>query len=380
MEKLSSLERSMDVYGSQIGRHRAEVTTPALLLDLDAVERNCAAMAKRFVELPASLRPHSKAHKFPKLSQMEIATGAIGITCATIWEAETMAAAGIEDILIANQIIQPDKVRILANLAADHRLTVAADDVDNVVALDRAAALAGAQIEVLVEVDLGMGRAGVRSFEDALHVAQAVADSAHLVLRGLQGYEGHCMIEDDHDIRAEMARTANAKLIAAADYLADHGLECGVLSGGGTGTYAITGSNPRINEVQAGSYLLMDVFHERMIPGEFEPALTVLGSVVSQKGRTAVLDAGRKVIGIDYVMPKLVTDIGGTVRSVAEEHSAVDFDGDSPLRLGATVEIFPSYAPTTVNLNEMFHVIQSDVVVDVWPIGPRPRMATSSPK
>jgi D-serine deaminase-like pyridoxal phosphate-dependent protein len=371
--RLSSVDRAMQVYGDQIGRKRAEVTTPALLLDLDVVRRNCAAMSERFAKLPASLRPHNKVHKCPTLSRMEVAAGAVGVACATVWEAEAMAAAGVEDILIANQVVHPDKVRLLASVAKEHRITVAVDDVRNVAALDAAAGAAGARIELLIEIDVGMGRAGVRSVEDALPVAEAIGRASHLELRGLQGYEGHCMIEKDRDAREEKARIANAKLIEAADYLASRGHKCRVLSAGGTGTYSITGSNPRINEVQAGSYLLMDVFHEGLIPGEFEPALTVLGTVVSQRGGTAVLDAGRKSVSADYLMPRPLHDVAGVVRSVNEEHCVIDFEGRPTLVVGDTVELVPSYAPTNVNLHDAFHVVESGTVTDIWPIEARPR-------
>jgi D-serine deaminase-like pyridoxal phosphate-dependent protein len=369
----SALERTMRVYGDQIGRWRAEVTTPALLLDLDVAGRNCAAMADRFAALPASLRPHNKVHKCPRLSQMEVAAGAVGVACATVWEAEAMADAGIEDILIANQVVHPDKVRLLASIAVDHRITLAVDDVGNVGALDAAAAAVGAHLEVLLEIDVGMGRAGVRSLDDAVRVADAIAGASNLELRGLQGYEGHCMVEVDLGAREQKARTANEKLIDAADHLAGRGHECRVLSAGGTGTYAITGANPRIDEVQAGSYLLMDVFHERLVPGQFESALTVLATVVSRQGGTVVLDAGRKSVSADYLMPRLSVDVGGTVRSVNEEHCVVDFEGAPPLHVGDTAELVPSYAPTAVNLHDAFHVVQSGQVTDIWPISARPR-------
>lgn len=372
---LSSHERALHIYGDQIGRQRSEITTPALILDLDVAKRNCVSMAERFADLPASLRPHNKVHKCPNLSQMEVSAGAVGVACATVWEAQAMAEAGIDDILIANQVVHPDKVKLLASVAAEHRITVAVDDVGNVEALEAAMAGVGARLEVLIEIDVGMGRAGVRAIEDALPVAEAIARAPHLELRGLQGYEGHCMIEKDHSAREQKARAANGKLVDAADYLAGQGHHCAVLSAGGTGTYSITGANPRINEVQAGSYLLMDVFHEGLIPGEFEPALTVLGTVVSQQAGTLVLDAGRKSVSADYLMPRLMHDIGGTIRSVNEEHCVVDFEGPPRLRVGDTAELIPSYAPTCVNLHDAFHVVESGTVTDIWPIEARPRLA-----
>lgn len=360
-----------DSYRDQVGRHRSEIVTPALLLDLDVVRRNSAVMAARFRDLPARLRPHIKVHKSLELARMEVDAGAVGVACATVWEAETMARGGIDDVLIANQVVQPDKVRALAELARDHRITVAVDDSRNVTALDAAAAAASSTLEVLIEVDVGMGRCGVRRKEEALPLAESVAGAARLSLRGLQGYEGHCMLESDQELRRREALASNAKLVDVADLLAAHDHPCGVLSGGGTGTYFITGANPRMSEVQAGSYLLMDSFHAGLVPGGFEFALTVLGTVVSEQGSTIVLDAGRKSVGIDFVSPPLAHHPDGTVRYYAEEHCLVDFPGPSPLHLGDTAEILPGYGPTTVNLHDVFYVLEADTVTDIWPVDPR---------
>lgn len=355
----------------QIGRPKAEVTTPALLLDLDAARRNCAAMAARFREMPASLRPHIKVHKSPALARMEVAAGAVGVACATVREAEAMATQGIADVLIANQVVSPDKVRRLAELARDHRITVCVDDASNIDALDRAASLAGARLELLIEVDIGMGRSGVRELDDAVKLAEVIARAGNLELRGLQGYEGHCIGEIDFEVRRARTQEATARLIAAADLLAQHGHECKVLSGGGTGTYAITGANPRMNEVQAGSYLLMDVFHERLVPDQFESALTVLGTVVSAHDRSVVLDLGRKSVSSEFATPRPANAPNAAPRYFSEEHSVIDFPDGTPVRLGETIEIIPSYAPTTVNLHEVYHVVEGGVVTDIWPVEAR---------
>ena len=190
-------------------------------------------------------------------------------------------------------------------------------------------------------------------------------------LRGLQGYEGHCMLEPDREKRLRDAGEANAKLIGAADYLGEHGHPCADLSGGGTGTYFITGANPRMTEVQAGSYLLMDCFHGNLVPGGFEVALTVAGTVISRSANTVILDCGRKSVGIDFVMPPLVGRPDGEVRFYAEEHCLVDFAGTPSLDLGDVAEVMAGYGPTTVNLHDVFHIVENDVVTDIWPVNPR---------
>jgi D-serine deaminase-like pyridoxal phosphate-dependent protein len=259
-------EQLLERYGDQIGRARGEVTTPALILDLDAAQRNIAAMAGKFRDLPAALRPHVKVHKSIELARLQVAAGAVGIACATAWEALVMAEGGIGDVLIANQLVQPDKITTIAELARDHRLTLAVDDIRNVEQLSNAAGEADSQFELLIEVDVGMGRCGVRTKEEALGVAERIAELPDVRLRGLQGYEGHCMLEPDREKRATEAHTANEKLVDVADYLAARGHRPEVLSAGGTGTYFITGAHPRIDEVQAGSYALMDCFHSDLVP------------------------------------------------------------------------------------------------------------------
>jgi D-serine deaminase-like pyridoxal phosphate-dependent protein len=358
-------------YGDQIGRARKEVTTPALLLDLDKAKHNIATMAAKFRELPADLRPHFKAHKSPQLARLQVEAGAIGVACATIWEAVVATEAGIADVLIANQLVQPDKVRAATELARSHRLTVAVDDVRNVEQLSRAAVEAGAELELLIELDVGMGRCGVRSREEALPLAERIAELPGLKLRGLEAYEGHCMLEPDPDERMAEARTANRQAIDVFDFLAERGHPVEVISAGGTGTYYITGANPRIHEVQAGSYALMDAMHSTLVPTGFEVALTVASTVISRQGTTVVLDCGRKTVGIDFVTPPLVSHPEGRVRYYAEEHCLVDFPGPPSLDLGDVAEVMGGYGPTTVNLHDVFHVVEDGVVTDIWPVTPR---------
>jgi D-serine deaminase-like pyridoxal phosphate-dependent protein len=358
-------------YAVQIGRRREDVTTPALMLDLDVARRNIDLMSEAFRRLPAGLRPHIKVHKSPQLARMQVEAGAVGVACATVWEASVMAAAGINDVLVANQVVGRDKLEVLVAAARHARITVAVDDRRNISQLSEAAAAAGVTLEALIELDVGMGRCGVRTARDAVDLAAAVAAAPALKLRGLQGYEGHCMLEPDPDLRRTQTMRANAQLIDAADALIAKGFEVHDLSAGGTGTYFITGANPRITEVQAGSYALMDGFHSRLVPGGFEVALTVLATVISRQGNTVVLDAGRKAVGIDFVQPPVIGHEDGRVRYYAEEHALIDFDGTPPIDLGDRVELMAGYGPTTVNLHDVFHAVAGGEVVDIWPVAAR---------
>jgi D-serine deaminase-like pyridoxal phosphate-dependent protein len=357
-------------YGSAVGRSRRELTTPALIIDLDVAHQNIQFMTQRLCAMRAKLRPHVKCQKSPELARLQIEAGAIGVCTATVWEAIVMSQSGIRDVLIANQVGGQEKIAALAKAARHGRLTVALDHPQSADDLSGAVQAAGSTLEVLIEVDVGMGRGGVRSAEEAVALARYVDRLPGLRLRGVQGYEGHCMLEPDRTTRIHKARAAMDYLGTIIDRLGAAGFGCEVVSAGGTGTYDITGDDPRVTEIQAGSYVFMDNFHGDLVPG-FSRALTVLGTVVIKHGRTIVLDAGRKSVGIDFVLPTMADYPFYKARYFAEEHALFDVDERCKLKLGDTVELIPGYTPTTVNLYDAYHVVEKDVVVDIWPIVPR---------
>jgi D-serine deaminase-like pyridoxal phosphate-dependent protein len=363
-------EHVRTAYGASIGKPRAGLTTPALILDLEVARRNIRFMAERFRTLPARLRPHVKVQKCTELALMQVEAGAIGVCTATVWEAIVMSRSGIRDVLIANQVVGGEKLRALALAAREGQITVAVDDPANASDLSAAARAAGSMLDVLIEVDVGMGRGGVRSVEEAVRLARHLENLPALRLRGVQGYEGHCMLEPDREERIRKARAAMDRVKAAVEALRKAGHGCEVVSAGGTGTYDITGANPLVTEVQAGSYVFMDKFHGNLVPG-FSPALTVMATVAIRHGETIVLDCGRKSIGIDFVLPTLVEYPFYQARYFAEEHALFDVDERCPLMPGDTAELIPGYAPTTVNLYDAYHVVENGVVVDIWPIIPR---------
>ena len=178
------------------------------------------------------------------------------------------------------------------------------------------------------------------------------------------------MLEPDRDVRIAKTRQAVDDLDAVVDNLRRAAFPSEVVSMGGTGTYDITGADPRVTEIQAGSYIFMDMFHGNMVPG-FSRALTVLGTVVARHGRTIVLDAGRKSIGIDLALPTMVPYPFYQARYFAEEHALFDVDERCRLELDDTVELVPGYAPSTVNLYDAYHVVEGGVVTDIWPVIPR---------
>ena len=193
----------VDAYRSAIGRPRKALETPALILDLDVAKENIRSMAQKMSNTHARLRPHIKGQKSPELARLQVDAGAIGVCTATVWEAIVMSRAGIPDVLIANQVVGPDKIAALAQAAKHGHITVAVDDARNVRDLSSAMVSVGGSLDLLIEVDVGMERGGVRSPEEAVALAQRIRDLPGVRLRGVQGYEGHCMTETDRAVRVE---------------------------------------------------------------------------------------------------------------------------------------------------------------------------------
>ena len=277
-----------------------------------------------------------------------------------------MIDAGLSDILIANQAVGPTKAAELARIAAIARVIVAVESVANARELSAAASERGSEINVLVEVDVGLHRSGVRSAQEGVDLAAEIGRLPGLRLEGLLGYEGHAMLEPDRGVRVQKAQAANDELLAVADAFERHGLSTAIIAAGGLGTWDITGANPRITEIHAGSYIFSDAFHRNLAPG-FEPALTVLATVISRSGDMAVLDCGRKSIGIDRTPPEVVGG-AGTIRFehgehfIHEEHTALDLAPGSTLGVGDRVELMPGYAPTTVNFYDCYYVVDDSEV------------------
>jgi D-serine deaminase-like pyridoxal phosphate-dependent protein len=356
-------------YAGHIGRPLAELPTPALVVDLDILERNVAVMNAALDGQVAKLRPHTKVQKSPDLAKLQLDAGAIGVTVASVWEAAAMAASGVEDILIANEVVGPAKVTALAQLAGHASLTVAVDDLTNIADISAALTAAGTTASALIDLDVGMARCGARSPEQAVELARAVAAAPGLTLRGVQAYEGHCMHEPDRATRQRMAREAMDYAAGVKKMFADDGHDAPTLSGGGTGTYDITGTNPEVTELQAGSFVFMDAFHGNLVPG-FEISLHVHTSVMVRHGDTVILDAGRKSIGIDFVLPPIV-GFDYEARYYAEEHALFDVAPDFVAAIGDRFRLVSGYAPTTVNLHDVMFVAKGDEIVDTWPVFPR---------
>jgi len=348
-----------------------DLDTPALCLDAAALERNVQRMAGFFADRSASLRPHAKTHKSPVIAWMQLRAGAIGITCAKLGEAEAMVHAGIQDVLIANQIVGQDKIARLMNLAAQSEIMVAVDSAENAEDLAAAARAKGVALRVLIEVNVGMNRCGVEPGESTLELARRVTAMEGLRFEGLMGYEGHAVMIQDVGERTRVAQAAMDTLVGMRDLLQRDGLPVGIVSGGGTGTYAITGAYPGVTEVQAGSYVTMDAKY-RSVGIDFECALTLLARVISVNAQgTAIIDAGMKALTHEFGMPAVVRPEGWRLDRLSEEHGALVREGGEPLRPGDVVELLPSHGCTTINLHDAYHVIRDDVFEGLWPVAAR---------
>jgi len=365
----------METYNAYLpGTPKEELDTPALLIDLDVMERNIETASRFFQGVAADLRPHTKTHKTPILSHRQIAAGAIGICCAKVGEAEAMVAGGVQDILVANQVVGSAKIVRLMSLAKQAKMKVAVDDPQNVGDLAEAAQAFGAELGVLVEVNVGMDRCGVEPGEPAVELAQVVVRHKGLRFMGLMGYEGHLVNRTPYEERAAETCKAMSRLLETKEMVEKAGLSVEVVSAAGTGTYNITGAIPGITEVQAGSYIFMDASYRKVLT-DFDCALTVLTTVISRPTPDrAVVDIGRKSISNDMGIPVVFNLEGATLVRLSEEHGKLEVEGEArKLKIGDKIEILPSHGDTTINLHTHYFAMRGGRLEAVWDIAGRGR-------
>jgi D-serine deaminase-like pyridoxal phosphate-dependent protein len=365
----------MKSHTGQVGVHLKDIDTPALLIHAAGMERNQLRMAKFAASHQINLRPHAKIFKAtPQLARLQIRYGAMGITCAKLSEAETLAAAGIHDILIANQIVGPLKMARLANLARACQVTVAVDSFENVAEIARAAQAAGVSIGVLIEVNIGHNRCGVAPFEPVAELARCILGQPGLEFRGLMGYDGHNTLKVSEAERPALSLKAYRLLSDTRKYLEAAGIVIQIVSGGGTFTYQYAAQVDGITELQAGTYLLMDTAFQEHGVGEFECTLSVLASVISRPGYPgaeglAIIDAGRKSVSPALGLPEVKDPPGARVISLSDEHGRVVFnDPAAAPRVGERIELWVRDANGTINQFDRFYVIRNGLVEAVWKI------------
>jgi D-serine deaminase-like pyridoxal phosphate-dependent protein len=348
-----------------IGQRIDALDTPQLLIDLDTLDANLAAMQAGCAKHKVHLRVHFKSLKCVGLAKYLVGRGVDSFLCAKLNEAEALADAGIGDILIANELVGSIKVRRAAELARRCQLAVCVDDADNVRDLGAACRNVGATLGVLVEIDIGMNRCGVEPGEAAVELARFVTQTPGLRFEGLQGYDGHLQMLPDAGERRRKCLAGLAALLMTRKRIEDAGLEVKVVTGGGTGTWDFVASFPGVTELQPGSFLLMDAAYHQVRP-EFGCALSILTTVMSRRPRWYVLDAGSKAISKDFGTPAIKGHATEVVQRVNEEHTIVDTQ--RPPKLGERREVLPAHCCATMNLHRRCYAVRGGQVEAEWEI------------
>ncbi len=353
---------------SLVGTPVDELDTPSLIVDLDALDRNIAVLSGMLRDRGIAWRPHAKAHKSPAVAHRLLAAGAIGITCAKLAEAEVYAAAGVRDILIANQVVGPIKARRLANLASEIDIMVAVDSVTGARQINDAATAVGSQPRVLIEIDCGMGRAGVAPGEAAVALAREIAALSNLRFAGVMGWEGHVLTIADAGERAAAIRTALGHVVDTAEAIRDAGIPVGIVSAGGTGTLMTSREVSGVTELQAGGGIFGDTMY-RALGVPVLPALSLEVTVTSRPAPDRIIiDAGRKTVDPSNLPPTVVGVRDVESARFSAEHGIIALSGASTTPgVGDRVTLHIGYSDQAVHLHEQIHAVRDGRVIAVWP-------------
>jgi 3-hydroxy-D-aspartate aldolase len=378
---LQGLEVGYDVPALP-GMDEADIQTPALILDLDALERNIKKMGDYAAAHGMRHRVHGKMHKSVDVAKLqEELGGAVGVCCQKVSEAEVFARGGIKDILVSNQVRDPQKIDRLARLPKlGARTIVCLDDVTNVADLSAAAQKHGTELECFVEIDCGAGRCGVTTTEAVVEIAQAVDAAENLKFTGIQAYQGAMQHMDSYEDRKAKLDVAIAQVADAVAGLKEVGLDCELVSGGGTGSYYFESNSGVYNELQCGSYAFMDADYGRILDkdgkridqGEWENALFILTSVMSHaKADKAIVDAGLKAQSVDSGLPTIFgRDDAVEYVKCSDEHGVVA-DPDGVLRVNDKLRLVPGHCDPTCNVHDWYVGVRNGKVETVWPVSAR---------
>ena len=375
-----SYEVGYDIPAS-IGMDEADIQTPALVLDLDALERNIEKMGDWAKAHGMRHRVHGKMHKSVDVALLqEKLGGSCGVCCQKVSEAEVFARGGIKDVLVSNQVRQPAKIDRLARLPKFGARTICCvDDVENVADLSSGAVRHGTEIECLVEIDCGAGRCGVTTTADVVEIAKAIHAAHGLKFAGLQAYQGAMQHLDSYEERKAKIEIAVAQVRDAVDALKAEGLECDIVGGGGTGSYYFEGTSGVYNELQCGSYAFMDADYGRILDkdgnridqGEWENALFILTSVMSHaKSDKAIVDAGLKAQSVDSGLPTIYGRNDVEYVKCSDEHGVVS-DPAGVLQVNDTLKLVPGHCDPTCNVHDWYVGVRNGKVESLWPVSAR---------
>lgn len=353
-----------------------DIDTPALVLDLDAFERNLARMQKALAGSNMRLRPHAKSHKCPDIALRQIQQGAIGICCQKVSEAACFVEAGVQDILITNQIVGAKKVDHVLDLAARATIGVLVDHSEQVAQFAQATSARKITVDVYIEVDVGMGRCGVSSVEDVVALAQQIKAAPFLRLMGLQCYHGSAQHYRQPEQRQAAIRQASDIAVTMRAALEKIGIHVERITGAGTGSVALERDSGVFNEVQSGSYIFMDADYAKNQQGpqdvQFEHALFVKTAVLSRpSAERAVVDAGLKASSVDSGLPVVWQQPGVQYTKASDEHGVLQTELATHLALGDSLLLIPGHCDPTVNLYDELICYRGGKVEAVWPIAAR---------
>jgi D-serine deaminase-like pyridoxal phosphate-dependent protein len=351
---------------SFIGKTLDSLDTPQAIIDLDVVDANLQTMRDRCARHPIELRVHFKSLKCAGLAKYLLERGFKPFLCAKLNEAEVLVDNGIKDVFIANQIVGPIKLRRLGELAMRSTLRVCVDNSENVAALGESLATRGANVGVLVEVDIGMARCGVEPGEPALALAKQVARTPGLRFLGLQGYDGHLQMLPDIEERRRLCLQGLAQLVATRRLIERAGIPVAVVTGAGTGTLEFVSTYEGITEIQPGSFVLMDSAYHAVKP-EFRCALSILATVISARPQWYVVDAGSKAISKDFGFPVVLDRPADRAEKLSEEHTKVSNENHG-LHVGERVSIVPTHGCATMNLHRQCVAMRKGKIEHIWPI------------
>jgi D-serine deaminase-like pyridoxal phosphate-dependent protein len=364
---------------AEIGMTLDEVDTPALMIDLDAFERNLRRLADKVRGSGVRLRPHAKTHKCPVIALKQIELGAVGVCVQKVSEAEAMVYGGVRDVLVTNEVVGRQKLRHLMALAHTAHIGVCVDDLSQVAALDAAAAEAGTTLDVHVEINMGGNRCGVEPGAPALDLARRITQAPHLSFAGLQAYHGSAQHLRTWTERQQAIRGASDKAALTRDLLAANGIPCDNITGAGTGTFEFEVGSGVYTELQCGSYIFMDADYGRNLDADgaatraFEPSLFVWATVMSRpRTEHAIVDAGLKALAFDSGPPTVWDEPAATYERASDEHGRLGISAaTNRLNLGDKIRLVPGHCDPTVNLYDWYVAVRGDRVEAVWPITAR---------
>ena len=358
-----------------------EVPTPALVLDLDHMESNLKRMAEHSKKTGTGLRPHSKTHKCPIIAQKQIELGAVGICCAKVSEAEVMSGAGIKNILITSPVTTRDKIaRVIGVAQTTSGLQMVVDNEKTAKDFNAAAKAAGITLNVLIDLDVGTRRTGIRAGDDAVDLAKSVSRMKNLQFDGFQAYAGHVMHINGHESRSKMSIASMKRGLDVKKATEKAGIEVGIYTGGGTGTFDIDAGTNEITDLQVGSYLFMDVEYRAVgdkdseIFDYFAPSLFVLATTISQPSPRGgiTIDAGFKSFAAENAKPEVYGIEGVGYQWFGDEHGLLlTKNAERKINLGEKIKLIVSHCDPTVNLYDYYYVLQDGKVSELWPIAAR---------